>query len=176
MIFAATFAGIEIAAAQDVFELTAPPNESVRIVEATLAQTSDFQEAQDEILSIQMVRGHTTAGSGGAAVTPVPWNKYGGTTEATVARNNTTIASAGSAQTLYADGWNVRAGWYWRAPPLRNSGRIDVQPQTSPHAGKGLFMPEQMVIGPGETFVVRLSLPADTMTSLGSLIFETLGA
>lgn len=173
IMYSATFIAVSIAAAQDAFEIVAPKNKSVRIAEIYLAQYSDFADAEDEILSVLVQRGYTTAGSGGAAITPRPFNRYLPAAETTVARNNTTVATSGTIHTLIADGFNVRAGWFWRAPPLDLS-RFEYNLPTSPYAGLAAKMGNQIILGPSERAVVRLTVPADALTANGTLIFDEL--
>ena len=149
-VFAATFAAVAVTAAQDAFEIVAPADSRVRIREVRLAQYSDFGDAQAEILSVRIMRGHGTAGSGGAAVTPGNLESWGRAAGATVAANNTTVATGGSPVTLVADGWNVAAGWWWY--PADDSERISLEP--------------------GERLVVRITAPADSLTVNGTVVFE----
>jgi hypothetical protein len=69
-IFTATFSAIAVSAAQDVFELITGATSRIEICEVFLGQYSDVGDAAAEMLSVQIVRGHTVVGSGGAAVTP----------------------------------------------------------------------------------------------------------
>ncbi len=150
-IYSATFSAVAATAAQDLFEIAAPANSRVRIREIRIGQYSDFGDAQAELISILVMRGHTTTGSGGSSVTPAPIDAA---TEApaagsTVKANNTTVAANGSPVTLVADAWNVAAGW-WYYPPEE----------------------EQIVLAPSQRLVVRITAPADSITVNGTLLFE----
>src|SRR5262245_32535057 len=70
--------------------------------------TADAGDAQEEFLRLAVIIGHTTVGSGGAAVTPVPLNPADAAAGFTARVNDTTIASAGSATTVMAFGVNIR--------------------------------------------------------------------
>ena len=109
-VFSATFSAIAVAAAQDLFELVAPADSRIAIVEIDIGQYSDAGDAAAELLSIQLVSGHAVAGANGAAVTPgkfAPWSRAAGTT---AARNNTTIASGGTPVIHHATSFNAQGG------------------------------------------------------------------
>lgn len=173
--FSVTLNAVAVSAAQDVFELTSGKSSNLRIAEMFLSQYSDFADAQDEILSVLFIRGHTTAGSGGAAVTPRPFNRYLPAATFTAARNNTTVASAGTTHTLIADGFNVRAGWYWKAPPL-DLDRAQLDFQNAPYAGIARRMPDQIILGPAEIGVLRITVPADAITMNATIVVDEFGA
>lgn len=148
-VFTATFAAVAVTAAQDVFEIVAASNTRVRIREIRLSQYSDFGDSQAELLSVSLLRGHSTSGSGGTSVTPSnlePWSRASVTT---VEANNTTVASGGSPETLLVDAWNVAAN-FWYAPPPD----------------------EQIRINFDQRFVVRITAPADSLTVNGTIVFE----
>ena len=173
--YSVTFNAQAETAAQDVFELVAAAGKNLRVAEIFLSQYSDFADAQDEILSILFMRGHTTAGSGGAAVTPRPLNRYAPAALFTAARNNDTVATSGTIHTLIADGFNVRAGWYWKAPPFDPEGGFQMQLPTSPYAGAALKMPDQIILGPSERGVLRITVPADSLTLNGTIFVDEFG-
>lgn len=153
-IFSAAVLGVAVSAAQDVFEIVAGPVTRVKLREVRLGQTSDFGDAAAEGLSVTLVRGFTTAGSGGATVTPINLAGHGGAPQATstVKRNNTTLAQDGTDVLLHADAWILADGWCF-APPS-----------------------EQMpVLEKSQRLVVRIGAPVDEITVNATLIFEELG-
>lgn len=156
-IFSATFSAIAVSAAQDVFELTAHATSRIEICEIFLGQYSDSGDAAAEMLSVQIVRGHTTAGSGGAAVTPgnfEPWSRAAVTT---VARNNTTIAADGTAVILHSEAFNIQGGWLYR--PFKFNNEDNERPK----------------IAAGGIVVVRITAPADAVTMNGTIKWRELG-
>ena len=159
MLYSATFSAISVSAAQDVFEVVAGSGNRVAIREIVLGQYSDFGDAEDELLSVQVIRGYTTSGSGGASVTPRPFNSYDRDATTTVERNNTTQASSGTAHTLIADSFNVRAGWYWGVRNYVN------MPNVSEYG---------IILKPEERAVVAVTVPADALTMNGTIVFEEL--
>lgn len=153
-VYSAVFAAVAVSAAQDVFEIVAPATSRVVLREVRLGQYSDAGDAEAELLSVTFLRGHTTTGSGGAAVTPANLMGVTGSTAAvsTVARNNTTVATGGSPVTLLADSFHVAAGFRWYPAPE-----------------------EQITLEPSQRFVVRISAPADSITLNGTLVFQEIG-
>ena len=145
--FTATFSAVAVSAAQDLFEITAPATHRVAITELRLGQYTDFGDAASEILSLLIIRNYTTTGSGGAAVTPVALVPSEATAASTVARNNTTGATDGTPLILLADAWNVQTPYRWE-------GRIIIPASTR--------------------LVVRITAPADAITTNGTLVFEEL--
>lgn len=160
--YAAAFSAIAVSAAQDVFEIVAPSTKTVAIREIVIGQYSDPGDAQAEMLSVLLMRGHTVTGSGGAAVTPaslaVPEEAASGST---VARNNTTVATGGSPVTVRGDVFNVMAGWrYYPTPGDPNDPRI---------------RDERIWLRPSERFVVRITAPADAITMNATVVFDEIG-
>ncbi len=163
-VFTAQFNGIAVTSAsgtQDFFELVPDGTTRIRILEIEINQASDFGDAQAEIRPILIIRGHTTTGSGGAAVTPVNVNPYGRVSVTTVARNNTTLASAGSPETVLASGWHLQAGFIFRQPE-------DVA--RDPYR-------RHIVVKPSQRLVIRLAVAvADDLADVsGTVMFEEIG-
>jgi hypothetical protein len=153
-IFSACISGVAVAAAQDVFEIVAGPATRVRLREVRLGQTSDYGDAAAEGLSVTIIRGFTTAGSGGAAVTPANLAGHAGAPAATsaVQRNNTTLAQDGSGVVLCSDAWSLADGWCYA--PAKD---------------------ETPVLDKSQRLVVRISAPADEITVNATLVFEEIG-
>jgi hypothetical protein len=112
-------------------------------------------------LAITVIRGHTSTGSGGAPVTPGNFSPWGPASGSTVARNNTSLASAGSPATVIADTFNIQAAYKW-------SGGDD--PELRDTYGDG-----HIYLSPSQRLVVRITAPADGVTSYGTLVFEEIG-
>lgn len=153
-VYAATFSAVAVTAAQDVFEITAPATSRVLIRGIRIGQYTDAGDAAAEILSVLVIRGYTTSGSGGSSVTPVNLHGWSGAPSAssTVEANNTTVANTGTAVTLLADTMNVQAGWQY---------------YPAPH--------DHMVLDYSQRLVVRITAPADSLTMNGTLIFQEIG-
>lgn len=162
MLYVATFAALAVSAAQDVFEIVAPSDSVIEIWDFRLGQYSDFGDAQAEILSVQFIRGHTVAGSGGAAATPEPLVPGGRASGATVVTNNTTVATGGSPKVLLADVMNIQAG-YWYYPAIPN------YPNQLPSFN------ERFKLAKSQRGVFRITAPADALTMNGTLLFKELG-
>lgn len=121
-LYVVTFFEVIIAAANgdhDLFNFTAATNKPIRIARLDLFNKSDYGDVNDEGVSIRIIRGNTTNGSGGATPTPIPFEPDDTTTPGFVARTcDTVIASAGTAQELYTAGFNVRSGMTEILPDL----------------------------------------------------------
>lgn len=151
-VYTVTFSAVSVALAQDLFEVTPASNRPIEIVGIELGQTSDAGDAQDELLQISFVRGHTTSGSGGTAATPGAMSPLDTAAGFTAEVNNTTIASVGTTVTLTTGVWNVRAGYInWFPEEARPSA-------TSANT----------------TLVVRQTAPADAITMSGTLYVREL--
>ena len=152
-VYTAVISAVAVSAAQDIFEIVTSATSRVRIREIRIGQYSDAGDAAAELLSVQIIIGHTTSGSGGASVTPLNVNRL--TTisaSSTVERNNTTIAADGTPLTLFSDAWNIQAGWWY-----------------SPDEASMILMPVS------SRLVVRSTLPADAITMNATLTFEEVG-
>ncbi len=116
-LYTVSFSAVAMTAAQDLFMVAPATNRPIAIAGLFLHQTTDLKDAEEEVLRISIVRGHTTVGSGGNTFTPVLMNP-GGTAAAFTARiNDTTIASAGTTTTPHVDGWNIRVPYmFWWTP------------------------------------------------------------
>lgn len=159
-IFTATFSAIAVSAAQDAFELTTHATSRIEICEIFLGQYSDAGDAAAEMLSVQIIRGYTVPGSGGAAVTPgnfEPWSRAAVTT---VARNNTTLANTGTAVILHSEAFNVQGGWLYK--PFKGTEDNERPKVEAAGATNGLL-------------VVRITAPADAVTMNGTIKWREIG-
>lgn len=148
VIYSGGVAAVAITAAQDVFEIVAPTTHIIEIREVRIGQYSDAGDAQAELLSVQIIRGYTVSGSGGS--TPTLYTPQGaGAPAGTYEANNTTVANTGTAKIMLADSFNVAGGWWYR-PPAE----------------------ERIAIQPGERCVVRITAPADSLTTNATLVVE----
>lgn len=153
--YAVTFENVAVSAQVDFFELSPADDKPVLIHAIYLAQWSDLGDAAEEILRVQILRGHTTSGSGGSSATPAPLQSSAGAAAGCAAEtNNTTIASAGTAVALHAETFNIRTGWQYIPTP-----------ETRPGASQA-----------NTTLVVRLmAAPTDALSMSGTLVLEELG-
>lgn len=146
--YTVVFQAVAITASQDLFEITPADDKPVLIAGLFLGNSTDFGDAQDELLRYSIIRGFTTSGSGGSAPTPTPLDRSGAAAGFTAEVNNTTLANTGTSKTLHADSFNVRAG-------------------------EKLWIPEGAMSECSQadtTIVVRLlSTPADSITFDGTL-------
>lgn len=111
--YSLSFTQATIAAASgdyDLFEISPADDAKIELVGITLMSSSETGDAAEEILPIQVIRGHTTGGNG-TATTPRPMDPADAAAACAAETIATTIASAGTPVTLHADGFNVRAGY-----------------------------------------------------------------
>lgn len=147
------FNGVAVTAQQDFFEIVAPADAVVELLEFHLSQSTEVGDAMEEGLSVLLKSGSTTSGSGGSSPTAVPLSlgdaAFGGTTEV----NNTTKATTGTIVTHAAWNWNIRV-------PL------DV-----------IFTPETCkVLSPSARMTIELgTTPADSITVSGYAVFREIG-
>ena len=152
-VYSVNFENVAVTSARDFFEILPADDKPVKILGLFLCQSSDVGDAAEEMLRIQILRGHATSGSGGSAKIPVPVDPNSPAAGFAAEVNNTTIASAGTAVILHSDSFNIRAGiqLFWT-------------PETAPLANQG-----------NTTIVVRLlANPADSLTMGGTLYVEEL--
>lgn len=156
-LYVASFENVAVAAAQDLFAIAPATNKPVIVHSVTLSNvggTADAGDAQEEDLRLIVVRGNSTVGSGGGTMTPPPKLNADTAFGGVVRINDTTAASAGTAETLGALGWNTRI-------PLDR-----------------LWAPEHRpVCTAAQTRIcVRLLVaPADSFNVTGEVVFEEIG-
>lgn len=109
-IYTVSFTEVEVTAQQDFFELIPADDKPLEVIGLFVGQSSDFGDAQAEMLRYKVSRGWTTSGSGGSEPTPRPtdanWAAAGFTSEV----NNTTVAKEGTEIILHSDCFNAMAG------------------------------------------------------------------
>lgn len=152
-VYSVIFENVSVTAAQDFFEITPADDKPCAIHALFLDQISDVGDAAEEILRYEIIRGHTSGGSGGTAPTPAPLQPNAAAAGFTAEVNNTTIASAGTTAILHAGAFNIRVGLALIFPP-----------EMRPLASQA-----------NTTLVVRLmAAPADAVTISGTLYVEEL--
>lgn len=149
--FSGIFAGVTVSAAQDFFELTAASTgKGIRVHRVEIGADSD--ETSQLLRCVLKIGKAHTAGSGGATVTPTRLKAGAGATTATLKRNNTTEATAGTG-TLSSVGrrpFNVVTGFLY-APTEQ----------------------EAVTLAPGEAFIVNLvAAPGAGIDMSGEIVWE----
>lgn len=143
-----------VTVAADLFELVPADDKPLKVLAVNLFQTSDFGDAQDEVIGIVWVRGNTTSGTGGVATTPRPASPNDAAAGFTAEVANTTAASLGTAVNLARHGFNVRSGL-----------ERPYTPDECPEAGQGNTL-----------LVLRMSsAPSDSLTIGGCVLVEEMG-
>ncbi len=149
-LYAVTFSGVAVTVAQDLLSILPATQKPCVLHAVYLSQSSDYGDAEEEQLRIALVRGHTTAPSGGSAFTPIALNPSGAAAGVTARTNDTVIASAGTGVNLHVEAFNVRAGWvYLPTPECR------------------------IIVKNAEYLCVRLlANPVDSLTMSGTMLVE----
>lgn len=122
----------------DIFEIAPIANKNIEIIGLFMGQTSDFGDAQAEIIPYRVIRGFTTSGSGGEGVTPGPLDPFDTAAAFAAEVMNTTLAKEGTAVILHAGQMNVAVGealWLpegcgWKCTSTQN--RIVIRNETAP--------------------------------------------
>ena len=155
--YSVSFSAVAVTAAQDLFELINPADQSVLLEEIHITQGSDAGDAASEQLrfTISRASGSYTSGSGGSTATPRPHSFGDPASGVTAEINNTSRAAAGTgALVVLADqAENVHNGFHYVAPQGRE------------HE----FSPSQAIIIGLET------APADSLTMSGTATFVEVG-
>jgi len=99
---------VAVTTARDIFEIAPADDRQIVIVGFHVWQTTDFGNAEEEIITLSWIRGNTTSGSGGSALTARNKNAREQAPGPTIEGMNTTQATAGTAVTVWSGGWNIR--------------------------------------------------------------------
>ena len=139
MMYTASFFDISVAAAQELLSLLPAANRPIEICRVRLNQvgTADMLAGEEESLAVTIVRGHTTAPSGGATVTPVARDVNAASSGVTARRNDTTLATAGAPLNWQDMSFNVQIGLDEFIPPeyrvrTQNTSWVTVRLRTAP--------------------------------------------
>lgn len=117
-LYTSVFQAVAVTAAQDLLSLLAPAATILKVHYFSCGQSSDFGDAQDEILRIRIQRGMTTVGSGGSAPAMNPVEAQNTMAALGTARaNDTTAASAGTITQILEECFNVRTGYIYMPTP-----------------------------------------------------------
>lgn len=117
--FSAPLTPAAITTTADLFHVTAAAENPVTLVAVDLYQTTEFGDAQEEDLSIALVRGVTGGGTGGTALTEVNYGDGGGAAATAAVLGLNTVVSTGGTVIAHF-GWNVRVPFLWcPIPELR---------------------------------------------------------
>lgn len=147
ILYAANFSAAAFTTATDIFELTPAADRPIIVYGLSLGQTTDLQDAAEEVLMIGLYR-DATAGSGGTALT-----EYIYTNTAAGATNTCAVRTAGTASTggtlIDIIPWNIRIPLLWVPIP-------EMRPKFSNIAAEG----------PTSTFRL-IGAPADSVTISG---------
>ena len=145
------FADVAVVAAQDQFSQLPAVDKPVKLHAVFLSQSTEVGDAAEESLTIKLQRGAATTGSGGSADAGVPLISVKDAADAATIRViDTTEASSGTIVDLHSESWNIRTPFIWLPPPEH-----------------------RLMVENAEFFaVVLITVPADSITMCGTLIYE----
>jgi hypothetical protein len=101
----------------DLFYLAPATNRPLRVTALEFDVVSELGDAQEEVLRLQWVRGHTSASTGGASQTPENVGLNGGSAGGTFRVADTAIATGGTPDLSLPFGVNVRIAPNLWVPP-----------------------------------------------------------
>lgn len=151
-IYYITSVAAAVSAVQDLWELVAGTGKPLEILALNIGQGSDAGDAQAEQLSISIVKGFTTSGSGGGAANVGKRMTGDSAAGFTAEINNTTQANTGTPETIHADAFDVQAGYQYVWP-------LEARPY----------------LAAGERAVCKIPAPADALTMSFTLTVRELG-
>lgn len=70
-VYSVNFENVAVTAAQDFFEISPADDKPVKLLGLFLSQSTELGDAAEEMLRVQVIRGHGTGGSGGSTATAV---------------------------------------------------------------------------------------------------------
>lgn len=101
----------------DFFEITPADDKPVEIVAIDIGNKTEIGDAQEEMVAWSIVRGHATSGNGTSA-TPRPLDPSDGAASFTAETVASTIASTGTAITVWQSTFNIRTGLWVVFPEI----------------------------------------------------------
>jgi hypothetical protein len=132
------FVKVEESEIVDWFEITPAANKMIEVVGLFIGQSSDFGDAQAEIIPFKISRGWTNSGSGGSAPTPTPVDPGDAAASFTAETMNTVVANTGTEIICHSDTINVMPGEKLWLPDgcgakcTSTQTRLTVRPTTKP--------------------------------------------
>ena len=133
MIYVAVMNAEAVTLATDLFEFTPAADRPIRLYGMRLCQTTDLQDAAEEVLRIGLHR-DVTAGSTGTAITEVDYDNAAANEDVTTAVvcNRGTPSTGGTL--IDVIGWNIRIPLEWFPIP-------ELRPKFSNLAAEGPVVP-----------------------------------
>lgn len=137
-LYAATFDNQSLTTANgdyDLFELQPGDDHPIKLHSLEVGFTAAEGDALEDFVRIAVIRGHTTGGSGGSSITNANMPRLDPqlgdpNLAASLEYANSTIASSGTTQTLWATTFNIRAGlekiWVPELRPVANQGNTSL--------------------------------------------------
>ena len=145
IIYAANFSAQAVTTATDIFEFTPATDRPIVVYGLQLGQTTDLQDAAEEVLMIGLYR-DATAGSGGTANTEYIYtNHSAGATNTCATRSLGTASTGGTLIDVIP--WNIRIPLLWIPIP-------EMRPKFTNLAAEGPVSTFRLVAAPADSLTV----------------------
>lgn len=103
-------------AVEDIWEFNPADDKPVEILQIYLSTDDILQDANEETMRLQIIRGHTTSGSLGGVRTPRPLDPVDPAAGFSAEFTNETLATGGTSVVLHTETWNMRTPWIYSPP------------------------------------------------------------
>lgn len=149
-VYTLEFAGVTVAAVQDLFSLQSTSGMAFKLIEAVIGPVAGLTTTENVKVSLKRFSGAYTIGSGGSSVTPAKHNNGDAAATCTGRANDTTQTTGGTSVVLRAEDVNEINGWSYLAIPDK-----------------------EIIIAPSQALVLSLdTAPGASRTVSGTLTFE----
>ena len=149
VIYGANFSAQAVTTATDIFEVTPAADRPVVIYGLSLGQTTDLQDAAEEVLMIGVYR-DCTAGSGGTANTEYIYTNHSvGATNTAATRSLGTASTGGTLIDIIP--WNIRIPLLWIPVP-------EMRPKFTNLAAEGPTSTFRLIAAPTDSITVSAVL------------------
>ncbi len=149
-LYAANFSASAFTTATDIFEFTPVADRAVILYGLSMGQTTDLQDAAEEVLMIGLYR-DATAGSTGTAATEYAYNNSAasGTVQMAVVSNRGTASTGGTLIEIIP--WNIRIPLLWVPIP-------EMRPKFSNLAAEGPTSTFRLIAAPTDSITISATM------------------
>jgi hypothetical protein len=145
VVYGANFSAQAVTTATDIFEFTPVADRPVVVYGLTMGQTTDLQDAAEEVLMIGIYR-DCTAGSGGTANTEYIYTNHSvGATNTCATRSLGTSSSGGTLIEVIP--WNIRVPLVWIPIP-------EMRPKFTNLAAEGPTSTFRLIAAPTDSVTI----------------------
>lgn len=145
IIYAANFSAQAVTTATDLHEMTPATDRPIVVYGLTVGQTTDLQDAGEEVLMIGVYR-DATAGSGGTTATEYIYNNHSaGATNTCAVRQLGTASTGGTLIDIIP--WNIRVPLFWFPIP-------EMRPKFTNLAAEGPVSTFRLIAAPTDSVTI----------------------